>query len=135
MADTTSERHAKYRPRWSDADKAAFPHLARAEDLWSQWLSTNEPSREQQERKLLMDLYVDYEASKQFGTDFRTANRPEFEWFNHAAIGPVLSGDDYRLRTADLERYRALMYETHRIGDFGRAIFEFIVDGRIDSTP
>ncbi len=135
MADTTSERLGKYRFRWSESDKAAFPHLARAEELWNKWLSANEPSHEQHERKLLMDLYVDYEASKHFGSEIRTAGRPEFAWFNSEAKTPIQSGDDYRSRTAPLEKYRMRMYKTQRTGDFGRAMFEFIVTGDVTVGP
>ena len=120
--------------RWSERDKAAFPHLARTDKLWEEWLSAHDPSDEQYQRKLLMDLHVDYEASKYFGSEFHTAGYAEFTWFNSEAPTPIQSADDYRNRTAPLQEYRIRLYELQRKGDVGRAIFEFILTGNVTLT-
>jgi hypothetical protein len=134
MAPAASDRQDRFAFRWSERDRAAWPYLKRVEELWNEWLSANEPTPAQAERKLLIDLSVHYEAAKYFGYDFRTAGVHEFAWFNDAA-SPIESSDDYRHRTASLQRYWARVYETQRTGELERAIFDFIVTGDVATSP
>jgi hypothetical protein len=77
--------------------------MARASQLWDEWLRTHQPSDDQVLRKLLLDLLPDFEATRHHGEAFSTAGGwIRYKPFNDYVSRPIESQADYSSLVAPL---------------------------------
>jgi hypothetical protein len=105
--------------------------MARASQLWEEWLRTNQPSDDQVLRKLLLDLLPEFEATRHHGEPFSTAGGwIRYRPFNDYVSRPIESQSDYSSLVAPLLSVLHFSKPDLPAESVAEAVLRYLVSGK-----
>jgi hypothetical protein len=128
--------------RWTQSEIQTFPYLGIAARQWDQWCSRNHPSQEQVFRKLLLDLYIEWQGANHRGDDFDTRMAIErFAEFRACTGQDICSRAEYATHVQPLQtaiwKWRERWVATGVVppeGELARALVDFVLTGPMDGV-